>query len=153
MNAPRAALVLDTHIWLDWLVFRDPRIEPLKAPDRYRLLIDGPCAAELEKVLGYDFGRKYPRLDEAARAACIAECLRLAERIEARCTEAERAALPRCRDRDDQMFLEAALAGRADALVTRDKALLACGRRALPFRILLPEALAPEYPKTGTDHV
>lgn len=151
MSAVRG-LVLDTHIWLDWLVFRDPRIEPLKAPERYRILIDGPCEAELEKVLAYDFGRKYPSLDADARSACIAECRRLAERIEASCTEAERASLPRCRDRDDQIFLEAALAGRADALVTRDKALLACGRRALPFRILLPETLESENLKSGTDH-
>ena len=149
MSAPRS-LVLDTHIWLDWLVFRDPRIEPLKAPERYRILIDAPCEAELEKVLAYDFGRKYPPLDEAARSACLAECRRLAERIEAACTEAERASLPRCRDRDDQIFLEAALAGRAHALVTRDKALLACGRRALPFRIIEPENLKPGT-NSGTD--
>ena len=146
MTTARAALVLDTHIWLDWLVFRDPRIEGLKVPEHYRILIDAACEAELEKVLAYDFGRKYPPLDAGARAACLAECRRLAERIDACCSEAERDSLPRCRDRDDQIFLEAALAGRADALVTRDKALLACARRSLPFQILLPENL-----KSGTD--
>lgn len=149
--SPVRSLVLDTHIWLDWLVFHDPRIEPLKG-DRFRILIDAPCEAELEKVLAYDFGRKYPPLDAGARSACLAQCRRLAERIEACCTEAERASLPRCHDRDDQIFLEAALAGRADALVTRDKALLACGRRPLPFRIVLPESLTPENPEPGTDH-
>ena len=62
---------------------------------------------------------------------------------------AERARLPLCRDPDDQKFLEAALAARAEFLLTRDRALLELApraghaqRRALPFRILTPEGFA-----------
>jgi predicted nucleic acid-binding protein len=46
--------------------------------------------------------------------------------------------LPQCRDPDDQKFLEAALAARADFLVTRDQALLELARRVRQFRILTP---------------
>ena len=52
--------------------------------------------------------------------------------------------MPRCRDPDDQKFLEAAAAARADALITKDEALLELARRKtkLPFRILTPQGFA-----------
>ena len=55
--------------------------------------------------------------------------------------EPQRAGLPRCRDPDDQKFLEAALAAHADYLITKDRALLYFARRRsrpLPFRIVTP---------------
>jgi predicted nucleic acid-binding protein len=45
---------------------------------------------------------------------------------------------PQCRDPDDQKFLEAALAARADFLVTKDQALLELAQRVPQFRILTP---------------
>ena len=75
--------VLDTNVWLDWLVFDDPAVAPLKSA-----------------VAG---GRAEIRID------------------------------PAC---------EAALAARADFLVTKDGELLALGRRSLPFRIIPPDAAA-----------
>jgi uncharacterized protein len=45
--------------------------------------------------------------------------------------------LPKCKDRDDQKFLELAYRGRADALVTSDNALLGLARKT-PFAILNP---------------
>ena len=55
---------------------------------------------------------------------------------------ADAVALPRCKDRDDQKFLELARDGSADWLVTSDKALLKLARRrklAHLFRILTPD--------------
>jgi len=49
------------------------------------------------------------------------------------------ASLPRCSDRDDQKFLQAALCGNADALLSYDRALLKM-KRGLPFPVLKPEA-------------
>ena len=75
------------------------------------------------------------------QAAALAQARRLSRRIENTLTPAERSGLPRCRDADDQIFLEAALAARADVLVTKDRALLELNRRrtrALPFRIAPP---------------
>jgi len=138
--SPPPRLVLDTNVWLDWLVFDDPSIAPIKAAvaaDRAQVFIDAACEAELERALGYDLGKRTVDI-----AACIAECRRVARRIDSSAPEAERARLPACRDPDDQKFLEAALAAGAGFLVTKDRALLDLARRATPFRILTPEGFA-----------
>jgi len=126
-------------VWLDWLVFDDPSIAPIKAAveaNRAEVFIDAACEAELERALGYDLGKRAVDV-----AACLALCRRVARRIDSPVPEAERAGLPACRDPDDQKFLEAALAARADFLITRDRALLHLARRrsrALPFSIVTP---------------
>jgi putative PIN family toxin of toxin-antitoxin system len=137
-------LVLDTNVWLDWLVFDDPSIAQIKAAveaKQAEVFIDAACEAELERALGYDLGKKRT-LDAAGRVTCLAECRRVAQRIDAAVPEAERTRLPACRDPDDQKFLEAALNSRADFLLTKDRALLDLARRALPFRILTPGEFA-----------
>ena len=137
-------LVLDTNVWLDWLVFDDPSIAPIRAAvaaKQAEVFIDAACEAELERALGYDLGKKRT-LDAEGRGACLAECRRVAQKIASPVPEAERARLPACRDPDDQKFLEAALNSRADFLLTKDRALLDLARRPLPFRILTPEGFA-----------
>jgi len=139
LNA-RLRLVLDTNVWLDWLVFDDAAIATIKAAvtaGRAEVFIDLACEAELERALGYDLGKRAVDI-----AACLAECARVARRIEAIMEEAERARLPACRDPDDQKFLEAALAAGAGFLLTRDRALLDLARRVLPFRIVTPAGFA-----------
>jgi putative PIN family toxin of toxin-antitoxin system len=134
-------LVLDTNVWLDWLAFDDPGVAPLKAAvaeGRAEIFIDDSCAAELARVLAYDLGKR--SLDPQRQAACLAECRRIARPL-AGADPAACAALPRCPDPDDQIFLEAALAARADFLVTKDRELLALGRR-VPFRIVRPDGAA-----------
>ena len=136
---PPKRLVLDTNIWLDWLVFKDASVFHLQnaaSDGRAEVFIDAACEAELERVLAYPLGRH--TLDAAAQAACLAECRRIVRRIDAAAPEAERAQLPKCRDPDDQKFLALALTARADCLVTKDHALLELGRRTKPFRILNP---------------
>ncbi len=143
-NTNSVRLVLDTNVWLDWLVFDDPAIAPIRAAvaaKRAEVFIDAACEAELERALGYDLGKKRT-LDAAGRVACLAECRRVTLRIDSTVPEAERVRLPACRDPDDQKFLEAALAARAEFLVTKDRALLDLARRALPFRILTPGGFA-----------
>jgi putative PIN family toxin of toxin-antitoxin system len=132
--------VLDTNVWLDWLLFDDPAIAPLRAAwaaGTLEVLVDAPCEAELERVLGYRFYGK--TLPPEKQAACLAECRRVARRMES--GERIAFALPACRDADDQKFLELALAARADALVTKDDALLALADRGLPFLIVKPSTL------------
>ncbi len=131
-------LVLDTHVWLDWLAFGDPSAALLKravAQGEADLYMDGACEAELERVLGYPIAKRVPEPD--VQAARLAEARRIARRPERELSQAERDSLPRCSDRDDQKFLELALAARADALLTKDRALLSLARRA-PFRIVSP---------------
>ena len=135
-------LVLDTQVWLDWLVFDDPGIRRLRNAvhlGRAEIVIDAACDAELERVLAYDLGRH--SIAPAAQAAALGEARRLSRRIDAALAPAERASLPKCRDPDDQKFVEAAAAAGADVLVSKDRALLALNRRharAAPFRIRTP---------------
>jgi putative PIN family toxin of toxin-antitoxin system len=143
-------VVLDTNVWLDWLVFGDPCVAAIReahAAGRIEICVTAEGEAELERVLAYERGRH--TLAQGAQAACVVCCRALARRIDARAPEAERAKLPVCRDRDDQKFLEATLAAGAEFLVTKDKALLELApalRRAqgerrgerLPFAIVAP---------------
>ena len=133
-------LVLDTNIWLDWLVFDDAGIAPLKAAAaaaRTEIFIDDACARELAAVLGYPLRKEI--LDAAAQAACMAECKRVARSAGAFADH--RDPLPVCRDANDQKFLELARACSADFLVTKDRELLVLARRKIrraPFGIVTP---------------
>jgi putative PIN family toxin of toxin-antitoxin system len=151
-------LVLDTNVWLDWLVFDEPTLAPLReahAAGRIEIVMDEACEVELVRVLAYDLGKH--SIGAEAQAACIARCRRVAKRVDVRVAAVAGAStaatsaptpavgasagLPRCSDPDDQKFLELALAAQADVLVTKDRALLELARRALPFRIDPPQAL------------
>jgi len=134
-------LVLDTQIWLDWLVFDDPGVQPLRQAveeGRAEIWIDAACEAELERVLAYDLGLH--TLTPDAQGAALAQARRIARRIETVLTDEQKKSLPRCRDRDDQIFLEAALAARADVLVTKDRELLKLAKR-LPFKVSKPDSV------------
>lgn len=133
-------LVLDTNVWIDWLVFNDPSVGPLREAHRkaaIQIVIDQACLAELREVLGYpEF-----RLTEAQRQAALAQVDHCSSRNEPAmdilCTT-----LPRCADADDQKFLELARDARADWLITRDKALLRLGKKRLlaaGFRVGTPQ--------------
>lgn len=133
-------LVLDTNVWLDWLVFNDGGIAAIRHAvemESAEIFATPECEQELARVLGYPM-RKTP-LNAAAQAEYLARFRRLARMTDGISNSAE--ALPRCADADDQKFLELARDCRADFLVTRDRDLLVFARRKyqpLPFRILTP---------------
>jgi uncharacterized protein len=134
-------LVLDTNVWLDLLVFRDPGIAAIcetHAARRAEILVDPDGEAELVRALAYDFGKH--TLDAAMQAARLAEFRQMSVHPKSK-TAAGTATLPLCADPEDQKFLETAFAVRADILITKDKALLDLARR-VPFRILTPAAFA-----------
>jgi putative PIN family toxin of toxin-antitoxin system len=136
-------LVLDTNVWLDWLVFAEPSVDSLRqavTAKKAALFIDEACEAELGRVLAYDLGKH--SIAAAAQAKCLAACRRVASRIEAPLPAAPQVQLPQCRDSDDQKFLAAALAARADFLVTKDQALLELAPRVRQFRIVTPKEFA-----------
>ncbi len=120
-------VVLDTNVWVDWLVFDDPSIGPLKAAHRdgrIRIAINEACLLELSEVLDYpEF-----RLDGVQKKRFLAEVHRCSVRhIDHQAGHPP--ALPRCSDPDDQKFLMLAQSAGADWLLTRDKALLKLNRR------------------------
>lgn len=138
-------LVLDTNVWLDWLVFDEPALAPMRAAvaaGGVEIVADDAAEAELARVLAYPFGAR--SLDAQAQAAAMAAFLRVAHRDESG-GPGDEGLLPRCSDPDDQKFLELALACGAQYLVTRDAALLELARhkeRPLPFGIVTPVQLA-----------
>jgi uncharacterized protein len=139
-------LVLDTNVWLDWLLFDEPSVKPIKsavAAGRAEIVIDAEGEAELVRVLAYPFGAR--TLDETRQAELIAQCRSIALKSEVGRRKSEAVLLPRCGDADDQKFLELALSCGAAFLVTRDNDLLDLPRgrvRQLPFRVVTPQALA-----------
>ena len=148
-------LVLDTNVWLDWLLFEDPDVAPVKAAvaaGRAEIVIDDAVEAELVRVLAYPFGIK--TLDEDAQAAHLAQCRRIARKSEGESRKVEVNLLPKCDDPDDQKFLELALACGAAFLVTRDGALLELDKHKvwpLPYRIVTPAQLVAEIKTVTTD--
>jgi putative PIN family toxin of toxin-antitoxin system len=127
-------LVIDTQVWIDWLVFDDPSVAPIRhaiAADRADVFIDQACLAELERVLAYPLGKRTVDVH-----ACLRRCLEISKQQE---PVSRLNPLPSCRDPDDQKFLELAAAVQADCLITRDRELLRLARRCAPlFQILAP---------------
>ena len=138
-------LVLDSNVWLDWLVFNDASIKPIQNlvdAGKAEIIIDADCDAELVRVLAYPL-QKWT-LNAEAQAACVDRFRSVARRVIA---PLEPGKLPACRDPDDQKFLVLAAAAGAFCLLTKDRALLklAKSRYALPFHIVTP-AKFPELP-------
>jgi putative PIN family toxin of toxin-antitoxin system len=131
-------VVLDTNVLLSLFVFADSRYAPLRGrleSGAWHALTDERCLHEFRRVLAYPMFSLAPPAQEAAYAAYAA----LVEPV-APATEPQ--PLPKCQDGDDQKFLEVARDGRAQWLVTADKALLKLARRqklAHLFGIVTPE--------------
>lgn len=134
-------LVLDTNVWLDWLVFNDDGIAAISnavEAEGAEIFVTTDCERELARVLTYPM-RKTP-LDAGTQAEYLARFHRLAC-LRDHAPNGDAVALPCCADVDDQKFLELARDCRADFLITRDRDLLVFARRKyqpLPFRIVTP---------------
>ena len=137
---PTQRIVLDTNVWLDLLRFRDPRAAALQvALDAGEVVAvtDDECRAEWLRVLDYPL----LRLDQEYRGAMLAAFAALVRPLPPAMRRPE-AALPRCRDPDDQKFLRLAHAAGARWLLSRDRHLLSLAprcRREGWFEIMTPE--------------
>ena len=149
LSCPLPRLVLDTNVVLDCFVFDDSDARNLQSAlntGRAQALVHTYTIAELQRVLGY----AQCRLSEAQQKEAL-------DRYLSKATYAELPAnfgtdnlllpptFPRCRDADDQPFIALAYHAAADALVTKDKALLRLRRKAKKFdvTILRPSELQP----------
>jgi putative PIN family toxin of toxin-antitoxin system len=147
-KVPQAiVLVLDTNVCLDLFIFRDPRCATILAAlqnGTARAVTRDDCRMEWQIVLGYS----QLQLDEAARTQAATEFDALIHTLPAAQTTG--APLPICSDPDDQKFLEVARDAGAQALITKDKALLKLAKRtarAGMFAIMVPEAWALPLPQ------
>ncbi|MBS0317545.1 MAG: PIN domain-containing protein [Proteobacteria bacterium] len=115
------AVVLDTNVALDLLLFGDPATEPLArllAAGRLCWIATGAMRSELARVLDYPaIVAQLARRDDAGA--------RVLQAFDARVQRVGRPEVASlcCADPDDQMFIDLALAHRA-LLLSRDRALL-----------------------------
>jgi putative PIN family toxin of toxin-antitoxin system len=144
------AVVLDTNVVLDVLVFDDGVARPLAEALATGALVpwaDEKTLQELEWVLAMPtFKLAAPERREvfARYRSLVRLC---AQEAPAPGVELE---LPRCRDRDDQKFLQLAARSGAAWLVSKDKRVLSMAdRHGLPFVILAPKQAARELTRTS----
>jgi predicted nucleic acid-binding protein len=142
-------VVLDTNVWLDLLWFDDPRcrwlLQQLES-GHWRALCDAECRREWHRVLGYPALSISPQQADALRLRFDA----LANDLELAPHEHTERRLPRCRDLDDQKFVELAVYGGASLLLSRDAKLLALDRRVRAIsalRIQTPEQAGLDPPR------
>lgn len=119
-------IVIDTNIALDLLVFNDPGCAPLQAAldaGELRWLATDAMRSELARVLGYP--QIVPRLAFHGRTpeAVLADFDRQVRRVDA----APRATVV-CKDPDDQIFIDLAVAHRAP-LRSKDRAVRVLRKR------------------------
>jgi putative PIN family toxin of toxin-antitoxin system len=131
--------VLDTNVVIDWLVFNDPYMAPLRdhaTSGAIVLLTHELAAAEFARVLSYP----ELKLSEERQSNALLR-YRAQTQMEVMPEGFARAQwqlpknFPSCRDRDDDLFLALAHHARATALVTRDKALLKMRKRMRKFEM------------------
>jgi putative PIN family toxin of toxin-antitoxin system len=140
----RPAIVIDTQVVMDWLVFNDPRVQALTTAvtsGRLCWLVAPAMRDEIRHVLGRGVAASYApdlafieaQFDAHALAVDTVAPQPLAGRLV-------------CRDPDDQKFIDLALAAGARWLISRDKAVLALAKRARPrgLAIVTPERWSPD---------
>ena len=135
MGSPIVTLrvVFDTNTVISALLFPKGRLAWLRTVWRQGTvvpLVSKATAEEIVRVLDYP---KF-HLDAADQDELLGDFLPFAEIIEADLPTGE---VPICRDKHDQIFLELAAAGEADALVTGDTDLLVLGEQ-FPIPIMKP---------------
>ena len=138
---PAPRIVLDTNVCLDLLLFADPRCDVLRSALQacaVHAVTNQSCREEWLRVLCYP----QLRLDDRRRAALCASFDALTHRVACGALTEELGALPRCSDADDQKFMELAATSGAQWLLSRDRDLLALGRRTVAaglFAIVAPQ--------------
>ena len=120
-----AALVMDTNVVLDWLVFRDPscaRLGADMAAGRLRWCATQAMRDELEQVLT----RPHILVRQANPSATLAEWDHTVVLV----APAAESGNLRCTDPDDQKFIDLALQLSPATLLSRDRAVLSLARQA-----------------------
>ncbi|RCS59318.1 putative toxin-antitoxin system toxin component, PIN family [Parvibium lacunae] len=117
--------VLDTNIILDWLHFHDRRTHGLAnavAAQQVTLYASPATLHELQRVLNYPQFKLTPEAQTALYQRYVSAVQVLDH------PSAAPGTLPRCRDKEDQKFLELAQACAAQRLISKDKRLLELNR-------------------------
>lgn len=144
----RGDVVIDTNVVLDLWVFREPAFyalrQALQAGAR-RWLATPAMRVELVRVLGYPNVARYMVRQGLTPDGVLAE-IDTHLVLQAPALAAQGAAL-QCHDRDDQIFIDLALAHRVP-LISRDKEVLRLAK-ALAAKGVRVSACFPEQPLTS----
>lgn len=132
---------------MEWLVFHDPGIQPLIAPieaGHWVWIGSEAMRDELLHVLSRGVAARWNPDPEAIRAVFARLC-----QMPVPPPNAAAAPLLKCRDKDDQKFIDLALEHGADALISRDSDVLALAKRARRqgLAILRPEQWLQQAPR------
>ncbi|MEJ5999531.1 PIN domain-containing protein [Paucibacter soli] len=140
MPTPQAVpcAVIDTQVVMDWLIFAEPSVQALVlalTSGRLRWVGSAAMRAELLHVLGRGIAASRAPDLGAIEAAFDQWCHTVPE-------APPPAVRLSCRDPDDQMFIDLAVAQQCEWLISRDRAVLALAKRARALRlnILTPQA-------------
>jgi putative PIN family toxin of toxin-antitoxin system len=150
-----ATLILDTNVVLDWLVFCRPELVDLTNAVNesvVSLLTHDATRSELLRVLNYPLLKLEVQRQGEVYATYCALC---DEAVVPDGFSAGNLMLPegfpKCRDPDDQLFLALAFHSKADALVSRDRQVLALRKKARKFGVTIvaePLSQMPAHSKT-----
>ena len=117
-RTPRIRVVVDTNVWISALLNpagHPARIRQALEEGRFSLVASEPILQELARVVGRPrLARRYP-----AGADDVERLVALTRRAAIELAEVS-GSVHLCRDPRDDMFIETAVAGRADVLVSRD---------------------------------
>lgn len=128
MNAPVPIVILDTNALLDWRVFKDPAAHPVA-----RGLLEGRLRWLACPSMEKEWHQVWPRSVFARwqpDPMLTTTVFGMAEMVD----EPPRGPL-RCKDPDDQVFIDLALHVGASWLFSKDAALLKLARRARPMGV------------------
>jgi uncharacterized protein len=141
-------LVLDTNATLDWMVFGNPAMTPLRLAieaGAVRWLACPRMRDELLRTLAYPALARF-NPDRERTLTCFDRWVQM--QLEPRHLPAGQ---PVCSDPDDQVFIDLALEHQARWLVTHDRALLKLRRQAAQRGVaVLPPAQWPGPAGMGT---
>ena len=127
-------VVLDTNVVLSALLFAKGKLTGLRQSwqtGHITPLVSKESAKELLRTLSYPKFHLAPDEQEILLADYLPFCetVLMPKRLPN---------VPRCRDRDDELFLHLALVGKADCLITGDADLLSLANR-FPIHICTPQ--------------
>lgn len=122
--------VLDTNVWLDWLVFSHdavPMLQALQAAGEIDIIYTAEMLEELADVLS----RAQFKLSSEQQVTALS-CMRAAAReVPAKTPMCS----VRCADKDDQVFIDTALTYQVSWLLSKDNHLLSLRGRAAKHHV------------------
>jgi putative PIN family toxin of toxin-antitoxin system len=136
-------IVIDTNIWLDLVVFADPRAAALRVALESQVVKCFRSPRMLEELADV-ISRSMFGLSLEDQGSVLARARELSNHAE---PGSDRSKSLLCRDPDDQMFLDLALDLPATVLLSKDRALLRLASKARSHNLLIT-ASWPNPPQT-----